>query len=188
MCEICRPNNYLTPGDAERSGCGVCVCVSVCVCVCRRQDSNSSPRLLILPLTLTCLLHMVRLLSAFPVMPCSRLLVPPMWEHTLYAQLLAPKEVLVPPLREPTILLVLILVQEQVLFLNHGHWFFPWSNLGNPSLTGLVTFTQSTAISCIINTVSLCPSVESRPGAQKSYQPCLRSLWKVSCGYSSRSQ
>ena len=117
----------------------------------RRQDSNSQPRLLILLLTLTCLLHMVRPLSAFTVMPCSRLSVPPMWEHTLYAQLLAPKEVLVPPLREPTILLVLILVQEQVLFLNHGHWFFPWSNLGNPSLTGLVTLTQSTAISCIIN-------------------------------------
>ena len=100
-------------------------------CCSRRQDSNSQPRLLILLLTLTCLLHMVRLLSAFPVMSCSRLSVPPMWEHTLYAQLLAPKEVLVPPLREPTILLVLILVQEQVLFLNHGHWFFPWSNLGN---------------------------------------------------------
>ena len=120
-------------------------------CCSRRQDSNSQPRLLILLLTLTCLPHMVRLPSAFPVMPCSRLSVPPMWEHTLYAQLLAPKEVLVPPLREPTILLVLILVQEQVLFLNHRHWFFPWSNLGNPSLTGLVTLTQPTAISCIIN-------------------------------------
>ena len=31
-------------------------------------------------------------------------------------------------------------------------------------------------------------SVQSRPGAQKSYQHCLRCLWKVSCGYSSRSQ
>ena len=69
----------------------------------------------------------------------------------LYAQLLAPKEVLVPPLRKPTILLVLILVQEQVLLLNHGHWFFPWSILGNPSTTDLVTLTQSTAISCIMN-------------------------------------
>ena len=120
-------------------------------CCSRRQDSNSQPRLLSLPLTLTCLLHMVRLLSVFPVLPCSRLSVPPLWEHTQYAQLPAPKEVLVPPLREPTILLVLILVQEQVPFLNHGHWFFPWSNLGNPSLTGLVTLTQLTAISCIIN-------------------------------------
>ena len=70
-----------------------------------------------------------------------------MWEHILSAQLLLAREVLVPPFREPTILLVLILVQEQVLFLNHGHWFFPWSNLGNPNLTGLVTLTQSTAIS-----------------------------------------
>ena len=108
-------------------------------CCSRRQDSNSQPHFLSLPLSLTCLLHMVRLLTVFPVMPCSRLSVPPLWEHTMYAQPLAPKEVLVPPLREPTILLVLILVQEQVLFPNYGHWFFPWSNLGNPSLTGLVT-------------------------------------------------
>ena len=70
---------------------------------------------------LTCSLHMVRLLSAFPVMPCSRLSVPPLWEHTLYAQLPAPIGVLVLPLRESTILLVLILVQEQFPFLNHGH-------------------------------------------------------------------
>ena len=47
-------------------------------CCSGRQDSNSQPRLLILLLLLTCLLHMVRLLSAFPVMPCSRLSVPPM--------------------------------------------------------------------------------------------------------------
>ena len=118
-------------------------------CCSRRQDSNSSPRLLILLLALT----WVHLLSAIPVMPCSLLLVPPKWEHILCAQLLPPKEVLVPPLREPTVLLVLILVQEQVLFLNHGPWSFPWSNLGNPNLTGLVTLTQSTAISCIINSV-----------------------------------
>ena len=122
-------------------------------CCSRRQDSNSHPRLLSLPLTLTCLLHVVRPLTVFPVMPSSRLSVPPLWEHTLCAQLPAPKEVLVPPLREPTILLVLILVQEQVPSLNHGHWFFPWSNLGNPSLTGLVTLIQLTAISCIINSV-----------------------------------
>ena len=32
---------------------------------------------------------------------------------------------------------------------------FPWSNLGNPNLTGLVTLTLSTAISCIINSVFL---------------------------------
>ena len=122
-------------------------------CSSRRQDSNSQPRLLSLPLTLTCLLHMVRPLTVFPVMPSSRLSVPPLWESTLYAQLPAPKEVLVPPLREPTILLVLILVQEQVLSLNHGPWSFPWSNLGNPNLAGLVTLTLPTAISCIIISV-----------------------------------
>ena len=86
------------------------------LCCSRRQDSNSSPRLLILPLALTCILHMAHLLSAIPVMPCSLLFVPPKWEHILCVQLLPPKEVLVPPLRVPTILLVLILVQEQVLF------------------------------------------------------------------------
>ena len=80
----------------------------------------------------SCLLHMVRLLTLFPVMPSSRLSVPPLWERTLYAQLPAPKEVLVPPLREPTILLVLILVQDQVPSLYHGHWFFPWSKFGQP--------------------------------------------------------
>ena len=66
-------------------------------CCSHRQDSNSQPRLLILLLTLTCLLHMVRLLSAFPVMLSSRLSVPPKWEHTLYAQLPAPKGLPVPP-------------------------------------------------------------------------------------------
>ena len=76
-------------------------------CYSHRQDSNIQPRLLSLPLALACLLHMVRLLTVFPVMPSSRLSVP--------------------PLREPTILLVLILVQEQVPSPNHGHWFFPWS-------------------------------------------------------------
>ena len=79
----------------------------------------------------------------------------PKWEHILCAQLLPTREVQVPPRREPTILLVQILEQELVLFLNHEPWFFLWSNLGNPNLTGLVTLTQPTAISCIINTVSL---------------------------------
>ena len=61
--------------------------------------------------------------------------VPPMWEHILCAQLLLKREVQVLPLREPTILLVRILVQEQV---------------PEPD-----TLTQLTAISCIINTVTL---------------------------------
>ena len=111
-----------------------------------------SPRLCIHwspPRRLTTLLPHARRLAH------SHMSVPPKWEHILCVQLLPTREVQVPPLREPTILLVLILVQEQVLFLNHGHWFFPWSSLGNPSLTGLVTLTQSTAISRIINTVYL---------------------------------
>ena len=56
---------------------------------------------------------------------------------------------------EHTILLVQILEQELLLFLNYEPWFFLWSNLGNPNLTGLVTLIQPTAISCIINTVSV---------------------------------
>ena len=81
--------------------------------------------------------------------------VPPKREHIWYAQLLHTREVQVPPLREPTILLVQILEQELVLFPYHEPWFFLWSNLGNPNLTGLVTLTQLTVISCIINTVSV---------------------------------
>ena len=70
----------------------------------------------------------------------------------------------VPPLREPTILLVRILVQEEVLSLNHEPLFFLWSNLVDPNLTGLVTLAQPTAISCIINTVSLVFSgIQDRP-------------------------
>ena len=87
--------------------------------------------------------------------PHSHMSIPPKWEHILCAQLLPTGEVQVPPLREPTILLVQILEQELVLFLNHEPWFFPWSNLGNPNLTGLVTLMQATVISCIINTVCL---------------------------------
>ena len=42
--------------------------------------------------------------------------------------------------------------------------FFLWSNLVNPNLTGSVTLTQLTAISCIINTVSLFFSgIQDRP-------------------------
>ena len=70
--------------------------------------------------------------------------------HILCAQPPPAREV---PFAKPTILSVRIFVQEQVLFLNHGPWSFPWSILGNPNLTGLVTLTQWTAISCIINSV-----------------------------------
>ena len=115
-----------------------------------------------------------------------RLSVPPLWERTLYAQPPAPKEVLVPPLREPTILLFLILVQEQVPSLNHGHWFFPWSNLGNPSLTGLVTLTMLTAISCNIN--SAFPFFSGIQARRAEILPTLSLLPAESFrGYSSRS-
>ena len=132
-------------------------------CCSHRRDSNSLPRLQASLLMLTCALHMAYLLQRdlydpgyvqrFQSRTHSSLLVPSMWEHVMHDQLLLVSEVLVLLWREPTILLKQILVQGLGLFLNHGHWFFPWSNLGNPSLTGLVTLTQSTAISCIINSV-----------------------------------
>ena len=57
-----------------------------------------------------------RLCTSISVTLHSHMLVPPKWEHILCAQLLPAREVLVPPLREPTILLVQILVQGLVLF------------------------------------------------------------------------
>ena len=50
-----------------------------------------------------------------------------MWEHILCAQVLPAREVLVPPLREPTILSMQILVQGLALFLNREPSFFLWS-------------------------------------------------------------
>ena len=91
--------------------------------------------------------------------PHSHMSVPPKWEHILCA-----REVQVPPLREPTIQLVLILVQEQVLSLNHEPLFFLLSNFVNPSLVCSVTLMQLTAISCITHTVSLFFSgIQDRP-------------------------
>ena len=89
--------------------------------------------------------------------------VPPKWEHILCAQPLPSREVQVLPKREPTILLVQILKQELVLFLNHEPWFFLWSNLGNPNLTGLVHIDTADSD----HQYRLCPSVESRPGPQE---------------------
>ena len=51
--------------------------------------------------------------------------VPPKWDHILCAQLLPTREVQV-PLWELTFLSVQILVQEQVLSLNHEPLFFLW--------------------------------------------------------------
>ena len=49
-----------------------------------------------------------------------------------------------------------------VLFPNHEPWFFLWSNLGNPNLTGLVTLIQLTVISCIINTSLSFSGIQAR--------------------------
>ena len=51
-----------------------------------------------------------------------------------------------------------------VVFLNREPLFSLWSNFVNPNLTGSVTLTRLTAISCIINTVSLFFSgIQDRP-------------------------
>ena len=99
----------------------------------------------------------------------SLLLVPSMWEHILCALLLPAREVLVPPLREPTILSMQILLQGLVLFLNREPLFFLWSNLVNPNLMGTVTLIQPTVISCIINFVFLSSSGSQAHGGQNSY-------------------
>ena len=112
-----------------------------------RLDSNSQS----LPLSLLLIRTCSPTLTVLPAMPSSRLSVPLKWEHTLYAQLPAPKGVLVPPWREPITLLAPIFVQTQASFPNQGQWFFPWSVLGNPSPTDLVPLPQLTAISCTIN-------------------------------------
>ena len=74
-----------------------------------RLDSNSQSFSLSLLLIRTC----SPMLAALPAIPSSRLSVPHMWEHTLYAQPPAPRGVPVPPSREPTTLLAPIFVQMQ---------------------------------------------------------------------------
>ena len=112
---------------------------STCLAAAAAGTRTAQPRLQILLLTLTCYTsHGASTISCtstspatfsyFSHAPTAACSVPPMGDHTLYDQLLPPKEVLVPPLREPTILLLLILVQEQVVFLHRAgpgpsHWF-----------------------------------------------------------------
>ena len=69
-----------------------------------RLDLNSQS----LPVSLLLIRTCSPMLAALPAIPCSRLSVPLMWEHTLYAQLPAPRGV-----PEPTTLLAPIFVQMQ---------------------------------------------------------------------------
>ena len=87
--------------------------------------------------------------------PTAPLLVPSMWDHTILVQPLQAREVPVPPWWERTILLIQMLVQGLFLFLNRVPSFFLWSTLVTPNLKGTVVLIQPTAISCIINSVSL---------------------------------
>ena len=132
-------------------------------CCSHRRDSNSMPRLQVSLLTPTCALHIAYLLKRHlydpgyvqlsQSRPHSPLLVPSMWEHIMHDQLLLAREVLVLLWREPTILLIHILVQGLTLFLNRVPSFFLWSTLVNPNLKGTVVLIQLTAILCIINFV-----------------------------------
>ena len=91
-------------------------------CCSHHRVSNSMPCLQVSLLMPTCALHMVYLLKRHRCDPVhvqlfqsllhSLLFVPSMWEHTLCAQLLPAREVRVPPLLEPTILSIQILVQD----------------------------------------------------------------------------
>ena len=143
-------------------------------CCSHRQDSNSSPRLLVPLLVLTCTLHMAHLLQLhlyelgyvqlFQLRLHSPLLVPPMWDHSIYVQPLQAREVPVPPWWERTILLIQMLVQGLFLFLNRVLSFFLWSTLVNPNLKGTLVLILLTAISCITNS-AFPSSMEPRPGA-----------------------
>ena len=123
--------------------------------------SNSMPRLQVSLLMLTCALNMAYLLQRHLYDPgydqlfqfClhSSLLVQSMWEHIMHVQPLQAREVPVPLWWERTILLLQILVQGLVLFLNREPLFFLWSSLVNPNLKGTVVLIQPTVISCIIN-------------------------------------
>ena len=77
---------------------------------------------------------------------------------------------------EGTILLLQILVQGLFLFLNRVLSFFLWSILVNPNLNGTLALIQLTLISCIVNSDVL-SFYGTKPGAQTSYQHCLRCLW-----------
>ena len=121
-------------------------------CCSHRQDSNSSPRLLVPVLVLTCTLHMAHLLQLHLCVH-SPPLAPPMWEHNMHDRLLLVREVPEPLLREPTILSIQILVQGLALFLNRVPSFFLWSTLVNPNLKGTMVSIQLTATSRIINIV-----------------------------------
>ena len=126
-----------------------------------RLDSNSSPRLLVSLLGLTCTLHMAHLLQLhlhelgyvqlLQLRLHSSLLVPPMWDHSIYVQPLQAREVPVLPWWERTILLIQMLVQGLFLFLHRMLSFFLWSTLVNPNLKGTLVLILLTAISCIIN-------------------------------------
>ena len=137
-------------------------------CCSHHRVSNSMPRVQVSIMMPICAPHMVYLLKRHRCDPVyvqlsqsrshSLLFVPSMWEHILCAQLLPAREVLVPPLREPTILSIQILVQGLALFLNREPSFFLWSTLVNPNLMGTVTLIQPTVISSIINIVFLSSS------------------------------
>ena len=99
-------------------------------CCSHHRVSNSLPRPQVLRSIPTCAPHMAHLLIRYGCdpgyvqlsqsRPHSLLLVPSTWEHTLCAQPIPAREVLVLLWRERTILLLQILVQGLALFLNRA--------------------------------------------------------------------
>ena len=87
--------------------------------------------------------------------PCSHMCVPPKWEHILYVFQLPNK-------RSASIAQAgthhAIGADSRAgrgPFPQPRPWFFPWSNLDKPNLTGSDTLILRTVTSCIVNTVSL---------------------------------
>ena len=130
-------------------------------CCSHHRVSNSLPRLQVSRSMPTCAPHMAHLLIRYGCdpgyaqlsqsRPHSLLLVPSMWEHTLCAQPLPAREVLVLPWWERSILPTQILVQGLALFLNRVPSFFLWSTLVSPNLLGTVILVMTTVTLCTIN-------------------------------------
>ena len=98
-----------------------------------RLDLNSQSLSLSLPLIRTCSPS----LAALPAILSSRLSVPHMWEHTLYAQPPAPRGVPVPLSREPTTSIGSNLRTDAGLFPKPKAVILPMVNFGQPKSNGL---------------------------------------------------
>ena len=122
-----------------------------------------------------------RLCTPISVASHSHMSVPPKWDDILCAQLRPTREVHVPPLREPTILSVQILVQGLALVL-------PMVNFGQSNLDGLGCI--DTVDNDLVHHQYGLSVPQWNPGLARRHlhQFYRGGLWKVPCDYPSRSQ